>query len=77
MASNLLYGCIYVFVFYYLKPLISINSLAKSNRLIRRFKERVKNLWIDERHVRHELIKLLEIPDIPTDLRQELIQAHW
>ena len=32
-------------------------------------------LWTDERKVPEVLLQLLEVPDIPEDLRKELVQA--
>ena len=32
-------------------------------------------LWTDERKIPNILLQLLEVPDIPEDLRKELLQA--
>ena len=34
------------------------------------------NLWTDERKIPDMLFRLLEVPDIPEDLRKELLQAY-
>ena len=34
------------------------------------------NLWIDERKMLDMLLQLLKIPNIPADLRKELLQAY-
>ena len=34
------------------------------------------NLWIDERKMPDMLLQLLKIPNIPADLRKELLQAY-
>ncbi len=34
------------------------------------------NLWTDERRIPDMLLQLLKIPDIPEDLRKELLQAY-
>ena len=34
------------------------------------------NLWTDEQRIPDMLLQLLEIPDIPEDLRKELLQAY-
>ena len=34
------------------------------------------NLWADERKMPETLSELLKIPDIPEDLRKELLQAY-
>lgn len=34
------------------------------------------NLWTDERKMPETLSELLRIPDIPEDLRKELLQAY-
>ena len=34
------------------------------------------NLWTDERKIPDVLLQLLKIPDIPEDLRKELLQAY-
>jgi len=33
-------------------------------------------LWTDERKMPNILLQLLEVPDIPEDLRKELLQAY-
>ena len=34
------------------------------------------NLWIDERKMPDMLLQLLKVPNIPADLRNELLQAY-
>ena len=34
------------------------------------------NLWADERKIPNALVELLSVPDVPEDLRQELLKAQ-